>query len=302
MHLGFTGSGCIFTPSFLSSKIRTCRTRSLYTSTVTMTADKMLHAVYRVGDLDASRKFLEALGMTCLRERDVPSEKYTNVFYGYGSERKGEHFSLELTYNYGVDSYDIGTGFGHFGVAVEDAARTVEKVRQAGFKVTREIEPVKGGSSVIAFVEDPTGYKFEIIQRKQRDPLCQVMLRVTDLDKTISFYEAMGMKVLRKRDNPEYKYTLVFMGFGPEEDNTVLELTFNYGENTYTPGTGYAQIAVSTPDVYEAAEQIKNNGFTLAREPGPVPGIGTKICAVRDPDGWKTVLVDAEDFEREFDE
>lgn len=109
-------------------------------------SQKMLHAVYRVGDLDATRKFLEALGMQVLRERDVPSEKYTNVFYGYGPEQKGEHFSLELTYNYGVGSYDIGTGFGHFGIAVEDAKAIVEKVREAGFTVCREVGPVKGKS------------------------------------------------------------------------------------------------------------------------------------------------------------
>lgn len=112
-----------------------------------MSANKMLHAVYRVGNLDATGKFLEALGMKCLRERDVPSEKYTNAFYGYGPEQKGEYFSLELTYNYGVASYDIGTGFGHFGVAAEDAHATVERVRQAGFKVTREAGPVKGKQS-----------------------------------------------------------------------------------------------------------------------------------------------------------
>jgi len=82
--------------------------------------------------------------MKVLRERDVPSEKYTNVFYGYGSEKKGEHFSLELTYNYGVDSYDVGTGFGHFGISVEDAAAVVERVRAAGFKVIRELGVVKG--------------------------------------------------------------------------------------------------------------------------------------------------------------
>ena len=149
-------------------------------------SDKMLHAVYRVGDLPQTRKFLDALGMKVLRERDVPSEKYTNVFYGYGPEQKGEYFSLELTYNYGVDSYDIGTGFGHFGIAVPDCAQVVERVREAGFKVTREPGPVKGGTTIIAFVQDPTGYKFEIIQRQQRDPLCQVMLRVTDLDKSIA--------------------------------------------------------------------------------------------------------------------
>lgn len=155
---------------------------------------------------------------------------------------------------------------------------------------------------MIAFVQDPTGYKFEVIQRKQRDPMCQVMLRVRDLDATIKFYEAMGMRLLRKRENEQYNYTLAFMGFAEESDSTVLELTYNHGENEYTSGDGYAQIAVSTPDVYEAAKRFEENGIEVARKPGPVPGIGTKITAVRDPDGWKTVLVDEQDFEKEFDE
>lgn len=154
---------------------------------------------------------------------------------------------------------------------------------------------------MIAFVEGPTGYKFEIIERKQRDPICQVMLRVTNLEQTIKFYEVMGMKLLRRHDNEEYKYTLAFMGFGAENDNTVLELTYNWGENEYTAGNGYAQIAVSTADVFEAGKKFEEQGIPLARQPGPVPGIGTKICAVRDPDGWKTVLVDAKDFEKEFE-
>lgn len=154
----------------------------------------------------------------------------------------------------------------------------------------------------MAFVQDPTGYKFEVIQRKQRDPLCQVMLRVRDLDASIKFYEAMGMRLLRKRDNEQYNYTLGFMGFGSEDDSTVLELTQNWGDHEYTLGTGYAQIAVATPDVYEAAKRFEENGIDVARKPGPVPGIGTKITAVKDPDGWKTVLVDEQDFEKEFEE
>lgn len=288
---------------FVSSHIRPHLHRPARHITTTMAADKMLHAVYRVGDLPNTRRFLETLGMHVLRERDVPEGKYTNVFYGFGSERKGEYFSLELTYNYGVDSYDIGTGFGHFGVAVPDVTAVVDRVRAAGFTVTREPGPVKGGTTFIAFVQDPNGYKFELIQRQQRDPLCQVMLRATNLDKSINFYEAMGMRLLRKQDNPEYKYTLAFMGFSDENDATVLELTYNWDNNSiYTPGDGYAQIAVSTPDVYEAAKRFEEAEIPIARAPGPVPGIGTKICAVRDPDGWKTVLVDAEDFEKEFDE
>ncbi|KAF8388947.1 hypothetical protein HHK36_025630 [Tetracentron sinense] len=176
---------------------------------------RMLHVVYRVGDLDKTIKFYtECLGMKLLRKRDIPEERYTNAFLGYGPE--DSHFVVELTYNYGVDKYDIGTGFGHFGIAVEDVVKTVDLVKAKGGKVTREPGPVKGGSTVIAFIEDPDGYKFELLERGPTpEPLCQVMLRVGDLDRSIKFYErvssgqesetAFGMELLRRRDNPEYK-------------------------------------------------------------------------------------------------
>uniref|UniRef100_A0A6V7QWC9 Lactoylglutathione lyase n=1 Tax=Ananas comosus var. bracteatus TaxID=296719 RepID=A0A6V7QWC9_ANACO len=139
---------------------------------------RLLHVVYRVGDLEKTIKFYtECLGMKLLRKRDIPEERYTNAFLGYGPE--DSHFVVELTYNYGVDKYDIGTGFGHFGVAVEDVAKTVELIKAKGGKVTREPGPVKGGKSVIAFIEDPDGYKFELLERGPTpEPLCQVMLRV----------------------------------------------------------------------------------------------------------------------------
>ncbi|VAI38535.1 unnamed protein product [Triticum turgidum subsp. durum] len=167
---------------------------------------RLLHVVYRVGDIDRTIKFYtECLGMKLLRKRDIPEEKYTNAFLGYGPEET--NFAIELTYNYGVDSYDVGAGFGHFGIATDDVGKTVELIRAKGGKVTREPGPVKGGKTVIAFIEDPDGYKFEILERPGTpEPLCQVMLRVGDLDRAISFYEkACGMKLLRKRDNPEYK-------------------------------------------------------------------------------------------------
>lgn len=103
-----------------------------------MSERKMLHAVYRSGDLESSQRFLKALGMNKLRGRDMPSEKYTNVFFGFGPESCGKHFSLEVTYNYGISSYDIGSGFGHIGVTVSDVKTVVDRVREAGFKVTRE--------------------------------------------------------------------------------------------------------------------------------------------------------------------
>ncbi|KAK9102785.1 hypothetical protein Sjap_020039 [Stephania japonica] len=263
---------------------------------------RMLHVVYRVGDLDRTIKFYtECLGMKLLRKRDIPEERYTNAFLGYGPE--DSHFVVELTYNYGVDKYDIGTGFGHFGIAVEDVAKTVELIKAKGGKVTREPGPVKGGNTVIAFIEDPDGYKFELLERGPTpEPLCQLMLRVGDLDRSINFYEkAFGMELLRKRDNPEYKYTIAMMGYGPEDKNAVLELTYNYGVTEYTKGNAYAQIAIGTDDVYKTAEAIKLYGGKITREPGPLPGINTKITACLDPDGWKAVFVDNIDFLKELE-
>eukprot|EP00249_Psilotum_nudum_P037229 c999_g1_i1 orf=253-1113(+) len=263
---------------------------------------RFLHVVYRVGDLDKTIKFYtECLGMKLLRKRDIPQEKYTNAFLGFGPE--DTNFVVELTYNYGVDKYDIGTGFGHFGIAVEDAYKTVEQIRAKGGKVTREPGPVKGGSTVIAFVQDPDGYIFEIIQRGPTpEPLCQVMLRVGDLKQSIEFYEkAFGMKLLRTRDNPEYKYTLAMLGYAPEDKTTVVELTYNYGVTEYAKGNAYAQIALGTDDVYKTAEAIRKAGGKIIREPGPLPGINTKILACLDPDGWKTVFVDNADFLKELE-
>ncbi|CAN6456603.1 unnamed protein product [Victoria cruziana] len=263
---------------------------------------RLLHVVYRVGDLDKTIKFYtECLGMKLLRKRDIPEERYTNAFLGYGPE--DSHFVVELTYNYGVDHYDLGTGFGHFGIAVEDVYKTVDLIKAKGGKVTREPGPVKGGTTVIAFVEDPDGYKFELIERGATpEPLCQVMLRVGDLDRAIDFYKrAFGMELLRKRDNPAYKYTIAMMGYGPEDKNAVLELTYNYGVSEYDKGNAYAQIAIGTDDVYKTAEVVKLAGGKITREPGPLPGISTKITACLDPDGWKTVFVDNEDFAKELE-
>ncbi|XP_071716799.1 probable lactoylglutathione lyase, chloroplastic [Rutidosis leptorrhynchoides] len=263
---------------------------------------RMLHVVYRVGDLDKTIKFYkECLGMKLLRTRDNDEEGYTNVFLGYGAE--DSHFVIELTYNYEVDKYDIGPGFGHFGIAVDNVARAVEVIKAKGGKVTREPGPVKGGKSIIAFIEDPDGYTFELIERGPTpEPLCHVNLRVGDLDRSIAFYEkAFGMELLRTRDSPEYKYTIALMGYGPENKNCLLELTYNYGVTEYDKGDAYAQIAIGTDDVYKTAEAVKLFGGQIVREPGPLPDINTKITACLDPDGWKTVFVDNLDFKRELE-
>jgi lactoylglutathione lyase len=127
---------------------------------------RFLHTMLRVGDLDRSVSFYTKMfDMKELRRRDVPEGKYTLAFLGYNDGNASGHSELELTHNYGVEKYDHGSAFGHLAVAVPDVAATCEKIRAAGGKITREAGPVKFGTTIIAFVEDPDGYKIELIQR-----------------------------------------------------------------------------------------------------------------------------------------
>jgi lactoylglutathione lyase len=126
---------------------------------------RMLHTMLRVGDLERSLRFYtEVLGMKLLRRNDYPEGKFTLAFVGYGAE--SETAVLELTYNWGVDKYEVGTGYGHVALAVDDAYKACDEVKKRGGKVTREAGPMKHGTTVIAFVEDPDGYKIELIERK----------------------------------------------------------------------------------------------------------------------------------------
>ena len=125
---------------------------------------RLLHTMLRVVCLARSVDFYtNVLGMRVLRTTDRPDQKYSLAFVGYGDER--EHAVLELTYNYGVERYELGTAYGHVAIEVDDAKAACAAVRAKGGKVTREAGPVKGGTTVIAFVEDPDGYKIELIQR-----------------------------------------------------------------------------------------------------------------------------------------
>jgi lactoylglutathione lyase len=126
---------------------------------------RILHTMLRVGNLDRSVKFYtEVLGMKLLRTTDRPDQKYSLTFVGYDTEDKTA--VLELTYNYGVDKYDLGAGFGHIAIEIPDVKKACDAVRAKGGTVTREAGPVKGGTTVIAFVQDPDGYKIEFIERK----------------------------------------------------------------------------------------------------------------------------------------
>lgn len=126
---------------------------------------KFLHTMLRVGDMQRSVDFYtRVLGMKVLRTRDVPEHKYSLTFLGYGEGNADGSAELELTCNYGVSSYEIGTAYGHIALGVPDAAAACERIRAAGGKVVRAAGPVKGGTTVIAFIEDPDGYKVELIE------------------------------------------------------------------------------------------------------------------------------------------
>ena len=126
---------------------------------------RILHTMLRVGDLQRSIDFYtKVLGMNLLRTTDRPEQKYTLAFVGYGTNP--DHAELELTYNYGVDKYELGTAYGHIAIGVPDVYKTCEAVKAQGGNVTREPGPVKGGTTVIAFVQDLDGYKIELIERK----------------------------------------------------------------------------------------------------------------------------------------
>ena len=124
---------------------------------------RILHTMLRVGNLEKSLDFYcNVLGMKLLRQKDYPTGKFTLAFVGYGDE--SENTVIELTHNWGIDRYDIGSGYGHIALGVDNIYSTCEQIRTLGGKVTREPGPMKHGTTVIAFVEDPDGYKIELIQ------------------------------------------------------------------------------------------------------------------------------------------
>ena len=131
---------------------------------------QMLHTMLRVGDLQRSIDFYtNVIGMELLRTTDRPDQEYTLAFVAFEGGNKNGQAELELTYNYGVSDYDLGDAYGHVALGVDSVAETCKRIRSAGGKITREPGPVKGGKTVIAFVEDPDGYKIELIETASRE-------------------------------------------------------------------------------------------------------------------------------------
>ena len=130
----------------------------------------MLHTMLRVGDLDRSVRFYtDVVGMSLLRTTERPDQGYSLAFVAFGGGNKEGQAELELTYNHGVSEYDLGSAYGHIALGVDDVAATCERIREAGGNITREAGPVKGGKTIIAFVEDPDGYKIELIETGTRE-------------------------------------------------------------------------------------------------------------------------------------
>lgn len=126
---------------------------------------RLLHTMLRVGNLDKSIKFYtEIMGMTLLRQKDYPGGRFTNVFIGYGDEKNST--AVELTYNWDTDSYEIGNGFGHLAIEVDDVYAACEKIKQQGGDIIREAGPMNAGTTIIAFVKDPDGYEIELLNKK----------------------------------------------------------------------------------------------------------------------------------------
>lgn len=127
---------------------------------------RFLHTMLRVGNLDKSVKFYtEIFGMQLLRKKDYPDGKFTLAFLGYGDER--ENTAIELTHNWGTDNYDLGNGFGHLAIEVDDVYEAVKSIRQQGGKIIRDAGPMNAGNTIIAFVEDPDGYEIELLAAKK---------------------------------------------------------------------------------------------------------------------------------------
>ncbi|CAM6104249.1 unnamed protein product [Calypogeia fissa] len=221
-----------------------------------------------------------------------------HVVYRVGNLERTIQFNTE-------DSYDIGTGFGNFGIVVEDVQKVVDLAKATGATISRERGPAPGKpSEMTAIFSDPDGYSFELIERSlTADPIAHVSLNVLDLEKSIEFYEkGFGLALLSKDGVLGDEFSIARLGYGDDEKNTTtLELRQQHGVSQYSKGTGYAQIAVGTDDVYKTAEALRAFGGKITREPGPLPGINTKITAVLDPDGWKSVFVDNADFSKELE-
>ncbi|KAG6685807.1 hypothetical protein I3842_12G130100 [Carya illinoinensis] len=266
---------------------------------------RFLHAGIRVGNLNRTIKFYtESLGMKLLSQKYFPKQKYSKAVVGFGP--RDTHFVLEFTCIHGVEKYEIGTAFGHIGIATQDIYAMVENIRAKGGVITREPGTVTGLPVIYSYGLDPDGYTYELVQSPPTpEPISHIMLHVADLDHAIKFYEkALGMNLLFRYDSPQEKYTIGMVAYGSNlTQTTAVELKYNYNVTEYTRGNGYTELAIGTDNVYKSAAAVKlvakELGGQIILPPGPIPQINTKITSFVDPEGFKTDLVDNKDYLKE---
>ncbi|PON82593.1 Glyoxalase I [Trema orientale] len=276
----------------------------------------ILYVAYHVGHLDRTINFYtEAIGMKLLSRKDVPEEKHSYAFLGFGPE--ANQFVIKLKFDYGVNnSCDIiRTGFGHLGLETPDVHKMVENIRGKGGDIVKEptLFEMDGSDYSGAIVKDPDGCTFELIQSDSisgsspspAPPLNHVMLFVADLDRSIQFYEkALGMKLLKKIiGNSEHEATVATIGY-EDEKSTIIELNHMCAGPQYTNENSNAQVAIGTNDVCKSALAVnlvtQELGGKITRPPGPLPVTKTNVATFIDPDGWEIVLIDNGDFLKEM--
>ncbi|GAB5368269.1 hypothetical protein AAMO2058_001304600 [Amorphochlora amoebiformis] len=287
-----------------------------------MKANNLLHSVFLVSDIEKTIEFCtQVLGMKVLRSRDLPAQKATSSFLGYGPE--GQYFTIQLLNKKEGGVVDLGDAFSGFSLTLPHKTLTevvhIDKAKAYGGKVA---DPMKNwilGPNMIpdedvdfrktiqrGYVYGPSQLLFEVNNGTVRDPLSRVRLRVVDLEKSIEFYEKLGMKIHQKRahllDEPYDTRLTAIMGFGnTEEDSGCVELIYFYNTQEIDIGDKHRQISVSTQNVTAAAEVMEDAGYSLIKRPSKLDGVGTEVAAVKDPDGYMVVLVNEGDFKAEID-
>jgi len=287
-----------------------------------MKTNKLLHSVYLVPNLEDAVRFCEkALSMKTLRRRDLPEQKSKMAFMGYGPE--GEYMTIQLQEKEDAPGYDSGDGFQGYGISLPQTTYTDiidnEKLRPLGGVVGQPMMNWTIGPNMIPD-EDPSlnkyiqrGYAigpgevvFEVNNQSIKDPLNKVRLCVIDLEKSIEFYEALGMRIHQKRahllDIPFDSRLSAIMGYGETEgESGNIELIYLYNTHELDLGETFRQISVSTPNVTAAYETMKEAGYSFFKPPSVVEGLGTEVAALRDPNGYVVVLVSEEGHKKELE-
>jgi len=288
-----------------------------------MRENKLLHTVYLVDDLERTVDFCtKALGMKVLRTRQLPKQGATCVYVGYGPE--GEFFTIQLYGKTDAQGYDLGDSFWGYALTLPHESETDvlddAKLKPLGGSVADPMSMWVLGPNMVpdedvniqkpierGYGYGPAKLVFEVNNGTVRDPLARVRMRVTDLEKSISFYESLGMKLHQKRahllDEPFDTRLTAIMGFGENEhDSGNIELIYVYNTKELDLGERFRQLSVSTKNVTAAVERMTEDGYKFFKEPAKLDSIDTEVAALRDPDGYVVVLVKEEDFMNEIAE